>query len=191
MTKEELYDGLSQLDASKKSREDYAAIVLKDLSLLQELINTVLLIDDTTSCRAAWVLELVCNDYIYGIIPYLDVFTKNLHKIHLDSAIRPTAKICGFIAEAYYTKGDSTFKRLLKPEQKERIIETNFDWLITNNKVATKAHAMQTLFLFGQNETWIHTELFQILQRDFQTESAGYKARAKHILQKIKKSSKS
>ena len=191
LTKEELYAGLDRMNASRENRQTYANMVLRDISLLPKLIDIVFLVDDKVSCRAAWVLEFVCKDYIYGIIPHLDIFTKNLHNIHLDSAIRPVAKICGFIAKNYYSKETNTFKRMLKPEHKELIIESCFDWMINENKVAAKAHAMETLFLFGQDEKWIHLELVQILERDFQHESPAFKARAKHILIKIKKSAKS
>ena len=191
MTQEELYSGLSQIDASKEKRQTYANIVLKDMTLFPKLMDTVFLADNKVSYRAAWVLEFVCNDYIYAIIPHLDMFTKNLHKVHLDSAIRPVSKICGFIAKAYYSKENNTFKRVLVPEHKERIIETCFDWMINENKVAAKAYAMETLYLFGQDTAWVHKELAEILVQDFQHESAAFKARAKHIHRKIKKSSKS
>ena len=48
---------------------------------------------------------------------------------------------------------------------------------------------MNMLFLFGKDHTWIHPELAQILEQDFQNQSPGFKARAKHILKKIKASS--
>ncbi|WP_338730955.1 hypothetical protein R3L15_07765 [Mangrovimonas cancribranchiae] len=47
---------------------------------------------------------------------------------------------------------------------------------------------MNTLFLFGQDYDWIHPELALILERDYHIQSSGFKARAKHILKKIKKS---
>jgi len=45
---------------------------------------------------------------------------------------------------------------------------------------------MNTLFLFGKDYKWVYPELAQILEQDFQNQSPGYKARAKHILKKIK-----
>jgi hypothetical protein len=46
---------------------------------------------------------------------------------------------------------------------------------------------MHTLYLFGKDFDWIHPELLQILERDFPDQSAGFKARAKHLIKKIKK----
>lgn len=50
---------------------------------------------------------------------------------------------------------------------------------------------METLYLFGNDYDWIHPELAQILEQDFQIQSSGFKARAKRILNKIKKFKKS
>jgi hypothetical protein len=146
------------------------------------------MVDDKVSCRAAWVFEFVCTDYIYALIPYLDNFTENLHRVHLDSAVRPVAKVCEFLAKANYSKENNTIKNALQPIHKERIIEASFDWMINDGKIAPKAYAMNTLFLFGKDYDWVHPELVQILKRDYYTQSAGFKARARHILKKLKAS---
>ncbi len=97
-------------------------------------------------------------------------------------------KIYGFLVKAYYSKQENTIKNTLTPIYQERIIETYFDWMITNQKVAVKAFAMSSLYLLGQNNDWVHPELIMILERDFNSESAAFKARARHILKKIKTS---
>jgi hypothetical protein len=190
MSEKEFYEALENLNASRESRLKGAALVKNDLRLFPYLINELFKVDDKISIHAAWVLEFVCQDYIYAIIPHLDIFTKNIHKVYLDSVVRPVSKVCQFIAKAYCSKENSTFKRLLSPEHKERIVETSFDWMINKHKVAAKVFAMETLFLFGQENTWIHDDLKQILEQDFQTQSAAFKSRAKHILHKMKKISK-
>ena len=58
--------------------------------------------------------------------------------------------------------------------------------MIGDYKVAPKAYSMTTLYLFGKEFNWIHPELAIILERDFYNESAAFKARARHILKKIK-----
>ncbi|PKQ46318.1 adenylosuccinate lyase [Confluentibacter flavum] len=187
MTKEEFYNELTKISALRDSRLNCAQLVKNDMKLFPYLIEILFNVDDKKSCHAAWVFEFVCEDYIYALIPHLDTFTKNIHKVHLESAIRPVSKVCQFMAKAYYSKENNTFKRLLSPEHKERIVETCFDWMINKHKVATKVFAMETLFLFGQNNAWIHTDLKHILEQDFQTQSAAYKSRAKHILHRMKK----
>ncbi len=185
-TKDELYNELIKVSASRESRLTCTQLVKNDMSLFPDLINILFNVNDKNSCHAAWVFEFVCADYIYAIIPYLDTFTKNASKIHLDSAMRPVAKVCSLIATAYYSKENNTFKRLLKPEHIERIVETCFDWMINKHKVAVKVFAMETLFLFGQDTHWIHNDLKQILEHDFHIQSAAFKSRAKHILVRMK-----
>lgn len=187
MTLEEFYKELSYINASRENRMIYANMVLNDMSLFPKLIAILFMVDDKVSCRAAWVFEFVCERYIYAIVPHLEMFTKNMNKIHLDSSVRPVSKVCEFITKAYYSKAPNTIKKTLNPEHKERIIEACFDWLISDQKVAPKVYAMESLFLYGIDYDWIHPELTQILKRDFQMQSAGFKVRAKRTLLKIKK----
>lgn len=187
MSLEEFYKELSNITALRENRLKYANIVLKDMSLFPKLIDILFMVDDKVSCPAAWVFEFVCVEYIYAIIPHLDRFTKNLKTIHFDSAIRPVAKVCELIAKTYYSKKSNTLQKALTPTHKELIIEACFDWMISDIKVAPKAYAMESLFLFGKETDWIHPELVLILEQDFHTQSAGYKARAKRTLEKIKK----
>ena len=45
---------------------------------------------------------------------------------------------------------------------------------------------MNSLYLLGTEYDWIQPDLAMILERDFQMQSSGFKARARHILKKIK-----
>ena len=93
-----------------------------------------------------------------------------------------------FLAKAYYSKTENEIQKNLNTGHKERIIEVCFDYMINDEKIAPKAYSMNTLWLFGRDYYWIHPELALILERDFQMQSSGFKARARHILKKIKKS---
>ena len=187
MTLEDFYEELSHVSATRENRLQCAKLVLKDMSLFPKLIDIMFRVDDPNSSRAAWVFEFVCEEYIFAIIPYLDSFTSNLKKVHLDSSVRPMSKVCVFIANTYFSPQPNTLKKMLRPYHKERIIEASFDWLIKDEKVAPKAYAMETLYLFGKEFSWIHPELALVLKQDFALQSPGYKARAKKILNKINK----
>ncbi len=187
MTLEDFYEELSHVSATRENRLQCAKMVLKDMSLFPKLIDIMFRVDDAISSRAAWVFEFVCEEYIFAIIPYLDIFTSNLKKVHLDSSVRPMSKVCVFIANTYFSPQPNTLKKMLRPYHKERIIEASFDWLIKDEKVAPKAYAMETLYLFGKEFSWIHPELALVLKQDFALQSPGYKARAKKILNKINK----
>jgi len=186
MTLEELYKELSYVNATRENRLKKAKIILDDLNLLPHLLTILFMTEDKISCKAAWILEYVLADYLYSIIPYLDEFTLKLSTVKFDSAIRPLAKICEFLAKAYYSKEQNPIKATLTPLYRERIIECCFDWMINDEKVAVKAYSMSTLYLFGKDHKWIHPELAQILEQDYPNQSAGFQARAKHILKGIK-----
>ncbi|MDN3493021.1 adenylosuccinate lyase [Winogradskyella bathintestinalis] len=187
MTKAELYKELSYVNHSREKRLKYANLVIDYPELIPPLLDILFGVDNEKSCRAAWVFEFMCSKNIETIIPFLDVFTKHMSKVHLDSAVRPVAKICELITKTYYGKDDSKIKDSLTSTHKERLIETCFDWMINDEKVAPKAYSMVSLNLLGTEFDWVHTELVIILERDFQMQSAAFKARARHILKKIKK----
>lgn len=187
MTKEAFYNELSEVTTSRESRLNAAHLVKNDMALFDYLIDLLFKTDDKISCQAAWVLEFVCIDSSYVIIPHLDTFTKNIHKLYMESTLRSVSKICQLIAKSYNSKENNDFKKVLLPQHQERIIETCFDWMINKHKVATKVFAMETLFQFGQESPWILNDLKQILERDFHAQSAAFKSRAKHVLLRMKK----
>ncbi|HLT34054.1 MAG TPA: hypothetical protein VKZ98_09715 [Aquaticitalea sp.] len=187
MTTDELYAKLSYVTHSRENRRMYANLVISNPAMFPKLLNILFMVDDEVSCRAAWVLEFLCGEKCDAIIPYLDVFTEHINKVHLDPAVRPVAKICEYLVTAYYSKEKNLIQDSLTHEHQEKIVEACFDWLINDEKVAPKAYAMHTLFLLGKDFDWIHPELKLILERDFQVQSSAFKARARHILKKIKR----
>jgi len=186
MTTEELYKELDYVNHSRAKRLFYAKMVIDNPELIPKLLDILFMVDDKVSCRAAWVFEFMCSENLEEIIPYLDYFTENIHKVYLDSAVRPVAKICEYLIKAYYSKIDNKIKKVLQAKHREKIIEACFDYMINDEKIAPKAYSMNTLFLLGKDYDWIHPELVMILERDFQIQSSGFKARARHILKKIK-----
>lgn len=187
MTTTELYEELNYVNHSREKRLYYSHLMINNPELVPKLLDILFMVDDKISPRAAWVFEFMSSNNINTIIPYLDIFTEQMHKVHLDSAVRPIAKICELIAKAYTSKQDNQIKEALTSIHKERIIENCFDYMINDEKVAPKAYSMTTLFMFGKEYDWVHPELVLILERDFALQSAAFKARAKQILYKIKK----
>ncbi len=187
LTTTELYQELNYVNHSREKRLHYAHLIQDNPDLVPKLLDILFMVDDKVSPRAAWVFEFMCNHNINTLMPYIDTFTENMHKVHLDSAVRPVAKICELLARAYDTKTNIYIKNTFKETHKERIIETCFDYMINDEKVAAKAYSMVTLFLLGKDYDWVHPELELILKRDFQIQSAAFKARARHILKKIKR----
>ena len=186
-TKDQLYGELNYVNHSREKRNYYANLVIENPQLVTPLLDILFTVDDKISCRAAWVFEFMCSKNINAIIPFLDTFTQHIHRVHLDSAVRPIAKVCELVITAYYKLEKPKIKQHLKQNHKEQITEACFDWLIENHKVAPKAYGMNALYLLGTEFRWIHPELIQILERDFTSQSAAFKARARHIIKRVKR----
>ncbi|MFK8060627.1 MAG: adenylosuccinate lyase [Polaribacter sp.] len=178
--------------AARENRQRVANIVLADQNLFKELVNITFLVDKKVSIKAAWILEWICTHHnLNWIIPHLDEFSEKIANIKFDSAIRPCAKICEHLANAYYSKTKNEIHKSLTTKQIDIIVATGFDWLITPQKIAVRAYTMNTLYLFGLEKEWIHPELKYLIESKIIHESKGCKARGKHILTLIEKHQKS
>jgi len=176
--------------AARINREKASNIVLQNPKLVKNLVEFTFDVDNKLSIRAAWVLEWICTHHgIENILPFLDKFSTHISKIHFDSVIRPCAKICEHLATAYTSKKENDTKKLLTQNHIDLLVETGFDWLITDQKIAVKAYTMNTLYLFGLQMDWIHPELEHIIRTKVIHESKGCEARGKKVLGLIEKRS--
>lgn len=175
-----------------ENRQKVANIVLADKKLFKHLITIIFTIDDKLSIKAAWILEWICtHHHLTWILPYLDEFTKKIATLKFDSAIRPCAKICAQLAEAYHLKKNKDVLKTITKAHVTVFIETGFDWLITPQKIAVRAYAMTFLYYWGLDTDWVHPELKHLIQSKIINESKGCKARGKAILEMIEKSQNS
>jgi hypothetical protein len=188
MNKDVLILQLKSIENAKRiNRLRVANIVLENKELFKYLLELVFEVDNKLSIKAAWVLEFVCVNKLNWLAPHLDYFTNNISLVKFDSSVRPISKICNFLAISYNSKNDSLIKSTLTKHHIDLIIESGFDWMISDQKVAVKAYTMNFLFLFGKNSDWVHNELKLIIQQNIMDESAAYKARGKITLSLINK----
>ncbi|MFD1292722.1 adenylosuccinate lyase [Lutibacter holmesii] len=188
MNKQYLIGQLEAMQNAKRvNRLRVANLVLNNPDLLPFLIEVSFETDNKLSIKAAWSLELVLEQQLDWITPYLDYFTTQISTVVFGSAVRSFSKICNFIAIAYTSKNKSILQEFLQKKHIDAIIETGFDWMISNHKVAVKAYTMNALALFGKNYDWVHEELKLIIQQNIIHESAAYKARGKMTLLLINK----
>ena len=172
----------------RENRQRVANIVLENQKLFKDLVTLTFKIDDKISIKAAWILEWICTHHnLDWILAHLDEFTSKINTLKFDSSIRPCAKICEHLANAYYAKNKNEVKNSLTQNHIDTIVETGFDWLITPQKIAVRAYTMNTLYLFGLEKDWIHPELKHLIETKIIHESKGCKARGKHILGLIEK----
>lgn len=186
MTVSELYESLDYVNHSREKRMEMAHLITKNNYLVMPLLEIAFMVDDQISSKACWVLEFTAKENLPYIFPHLATFTSKLNTVHLDSSVRPLAKICEYLTKSYfYTKDDLTKKHLTN-EHLEKITAACFDWLIGKHKVAAQAYAMTSLLLLGKKFNWILPELKLILEQNYASGSAAYKARARMTLAKIK-----
>lgn len=165
-----------------ESRAQAAAFVLENPAHFQELLYLCFDSNSEKSFKACWILEQLAYSRLEWLQPHLDFFCKNLKQLHHESAIRPIAKILQLLAENH-VKSKTIH---LTPIHLEQLTECCFDWLITNTKVAAKCYAIRALFALGKTNDWIYPELKVIIEKDYSTQSAAFKAVSKEILKKIK-----
>lgn len=176
-------------DAGRENRVKVTKKVLKDQELFQSLLEIAFEQDNDLSIKAIWILELVCEKRLDWLAFNLTYFIENLPKVSEESAVRSIAKVCNLVAQDYNSKFDSPIKLTITQDQISQMIETCFDWLLSEFKVATKAHAMETLYFLGIKNTWIHYELKMIIEKNLPDESPGYATRAKKIMDSMSKNS--
>lgn len=186
VTKTELYQSLNYVDATREKRTQMASLILDNPDLIDPLLEIVFEEKDPISNRASWVLEYTLKKKLHYIYPHLDFLTSNMSDVRLDSSVRPLAKICEFLAKAYFSKTKNEAQKTLREKHLEDIATACFDWLIGDYKVAAKAYSMTSLLLLGRKFDWIHPELKMVLEQNYAEGSAAYKARARMILAKIK-----
>ena len=145
------------------------------------------MVDDTKSNRAAWLLEFVTKNDLTLLHPHLNYFISNIDKVYQDSSVRPIAKICENLSLSFYKNQHTLTRKYLIKEYRRKMVETGFNWMITNQKVATKAYAMTMLYHLGTEFKWIHPELQLVIKKDYISGSAAFKARSRHINKWISK----
>ncbi len=181
----ELEQKLNNLKAYRRDRENLANWVIHQPLLFKSLLRICFQVDQKISYKAAWVLEIVCIQQPTLLVPHFDFFIQEIDKVYKDQAVRPLAKVCEVVLTIHYIKNNLHKHIEITKTQQNKLIEICFDWLISKQKVAVKAYAMQCLYLLGKDFDWIYPELKTILEKEFSNEQPAYKARAKHILKKI------
>lgn len=180
----ELQKKLDFVTAHRESRLKYAQEVLENQKYFEELVAICLSPTDKNNHKACWILEFVAAEKLIWLEPHLDFFCCKVKVLKNESSIRPIAKVMQLLIQSHYKKAANGI--FLSEENIQLCIESSFDWLISDSKVATKAHAIRNLYLLGNHYDWIHPELQLILHKDYATHSYAYQAVAREVLKKIK-----
>lgn len=185
MIKKELLKKLDYIDHTREKRGMMAEMALNRPQMLPLLLEVAFEKNKHISDKAIWVAEYTVKQEVSLLLPYLALFTKNLHLVKREQGIRPLAKMCELLLLDYYSKKETASKKFMKTTYLEQIASACFDWLIGPHNVAPKAHSMTCLYLLGKDFDWIHPELKMILEQNYASGSAAYKARARMVLAKL------
>jgi hypothetical protein len=180
----ELQIKLDYVKACRESRLKVSQEILENKHFFNELVLICFNPDHKNNHRACWILEFISYEELLWLQPHLDFFFENITFLKSESSIRPIAKVLQLLVKSHYKKAENCI--VLSEKNLQQCIETSFDWLITDVKVATKAYSIRTLYILGNHHNWIHPELQIILSKEYHTHSAAYKAVAKEVLKKIK-----
>lgn len=185
MIKHQLYEKLNDVNHSHSKRLGMASLILENPGLVVPLMDIAFEVNKPISSRACWVLEFTARENLRYLDAHLDTFVGNLSSIHLDSSVRPIAKICEYLILEYYESPRDQNASKLNRQHIELIAAASFDWLIGHQKVAPKAYSITVLYNIGKEISWIHPELKLVLEKDYNDGSAGFKARARQVLSKL------
>ena len=172
------YKVIATSTAHRKSRDDNKDFIFQNPEFLKDLLEISFNVSDKNHHKACWILELVLEERIELIKPFLDSFCNALAKYRSDSAIRSLSKICLFLSK--------TKAIVLTEIQEEKIIEACLDWLIQTDKAANAAYSMRALYYFGKKYPWINDELQLILSREFENQTPGYRGAVKDLLKRLR-----
>jgi hypothetical protein len=175
---EDFYNQIAKSNAGTDCRNNLKKLVLDNPNLLVDLIQISINTLDKNHHKAVWIVEMIAETDALLLLPYIDDLIESFSKCKHESAIRGMSRV------AYFIGTSKTFST--SENQNEKIIEICLDWLIGDTKVAPKVYAMYTLSFYITKYDWIKEELKNIIEKDFETQSAGYKAAAREVLRKIK-----
>lgn len=175
----ELLKRIEKSSAHTQNRIDNGNFIVQNPHLLTDLVPFCFEISNKLHIRACCILEKVFELQMNLSFNFLNFICSNLKNLKNDSAIRSISRFIHFLVL------DDSAKGYLSEKNIEEITTSCFDWLISDIRVAPKAHAIYTLYELGKNQSWIYPELKQILEYYTGSESAGYKSVARKILKKI------
>ena len=184
--KSELIDLIEMMpNARRIHRDKVTDFVLRNKQCMEWLLELTFGDNKKLAIRASWILELVCVYDVKLLVPFFNYYVENLQKPKDESIIRPLAKICLLYVHEFSSILSPSNNLFISEIHKNKIIEVCFDWLINEHNVANHIYAMDTLYLLGNQNKWVHTELKLVLERKISTGSPGYQVRAKRLLKKL------
>lgn len=182
MTKEELVDFLKNNHGKEAILELTRMAEKKVVDIMDVYQLSLEYPDSQIAFRSAWLLENIffaCPEMFESILPeFLEHYAKQENK----SGQRHYSKIGMEI-----TKPIQRLKLDIPIDKLEKLLEASFDWLIdAKTPVAVKCNCLDILYNLSGKESWIISELNNILEQNLLSNSPAILSRTKSILKKLK-----
>jgi len=186
MTTDQQLEEVFSNPLSKQEVEDLARAYVGQVETLHRLSFDL---DKAKAFRAAWVLESIAAHYPQWFTPYANTFLATLKTQKNPSCQRHFTKILMFMTAR---NASVLYRQALADADRERIVETVFEWLIhPDTPVAVAVNCLDILVYFIKEFDWISEELeHQILMRINQG-SPAMDSRGKRILKKLRSRARS
>jgi hypothetical protein len=144
--------------------------VLAKPSLIPVLYEFMFSSDKQIQWRSAWVLDHVHDEQAELVNPLLPKMVRDFPKFTNDGVKRHIAKILSLSNLGKLANGD--------------LINTSFEWLMKEQTpIAVKVHCMQILYNICDTYPDLKPELRLVIEELLPNQSAGFKSRAKKLLQ--------
>ena len=185
MTKNELKKALTAGRLSKPGILELVEQLSATPQLVGPLLDAIWVEDKEGGFNASWVFDHLMRKNLDFILPFTSEFVQGIKNLTSESCIRPMAHTCQMLMESYFEKKDPSFIAAMDQKLLEALVEVCFDWLLEDHKVAAKVFSMTSLYHLGKRFEWIHPELKSVLQKTIASGTAGYKSRARKLLDKL------
>lgn len=174
------YTSLSKIKAYRNERDMQKEFIYNNPEYLPELVTIACNVKDKTHQKALWIIELICEENITLIIPFIDKFCDVVQYFKKEFSQRPASKICMFLTNSKQIQ--------LSQEQQNQIIEASLDWFINTDKSAIFNYCAETLLALGKNNVWVCDELRFFSQKDVpHNATPGYIYTLKYIQKRLNK----
>lgn len=164
---------------STKSRTLAMNHILDQSICAAEFLHVIYSVDKKQKIVLYHALDMLVERHIN----YLD---SALH-LYLENALKEThesTKRCVSRTIFHQLKNN---KNIYNNDQKKRIVQTMFDWLIAPSAVATRVNAINILYFLIDEEEWIKEDLIAVIEQNMLLQEASFLSRGRKILKLLYK----
>jgi hypothetical protein len=160
---------------SKYNTERVAGFIGNNPELLDELTGIVLKEENDTARKAAWVMRMCYENNTHCLDKYISKLVHHLSKDQIHTAVR--RNILGILITACIPEKDWGI-----------LIDHCFKFLLSGQEtISVKAFSMDIIQRYAINEPSLYNELCLVLEDQYPFGSAGFKSKARKVLQGNKK----